>query len=320
MTNQRSGSELTAAPPLSCDPARLTNDTRAAVQAAGLVPDDLLIVCQRALAEDLGAAGDITTAATVPSDTVISAHYLARRAGVAAGMPVLSALIETCVGATVTLDAKVNDGDRLDPGDVLAAISGNAHSVLAMERLTLNLISHLSGIATTTRTWVDAVASSPAKIRDTRKTTPGLRDLEKYAVRCGGGVNHRRGLHDAILIKDNHIAAAGSIAAALQRVEATESSAVVGVQIEVDNETQLREALDHGARQVLLDNFTVAELTSAVGIIRALAPETIVEASGGLSIENAQQVAQTGVDYLAVGALTHSAPALDISLDFESDS
>ncbi len=306
--------------PFVCDPARLTTDTRASVLAAGLDPEDLLTVLQRTLAEDLGSAGDITTAATVPSDTTISARYLARRAGVVAGMPVLSALIDTCLGARATLDVKVDDGDRLDPDDVIAAISGNAHGVLAIERLTLNLISHLSGIATATRTWVDAVASTPARIRDTRKTTPGLRDLEKYAVRCGGGVNHRRGLHDAILIKDNHIAAAGSIAAALQRVEATESSAVVGVQVEIDNETQLREALDHGAHQILLDNFTVAELTSAVGIIRAHAPETIIEASGGLSIENALQVAQTGVDYLAVGALTHSAPALDISLDFETDS
>jgi nicotinate-nucleotide pyrophosphorylase (carboxylating) len=307
----------TAAPTVSCDPTRMTSATRAALLAAGLDPDDMLTVVQRALDEDLGSAGDITTAATVPAHTTMNARYVARRAGVAAGMPVLAALVETCLGATAGLDVLAGDGDGLNPGDELATISGNARGILAIERLSLNLISHLSGIATTTRTWVDAIASTQAKIRDTRKTTPGLRELEKYAVRCGGGVNHRRGLYDAILIKDNHIGAAGSITAALENVHGTDPTGSVGIQIEIDDESQLREALEHGARQILLDNFAIAELSSAVRIVRSYAPDALIEASGGLSIGQALRVAQTGVDFLAVGALTHSAPALDISLDID---
>jgi nicotinate-nucleotide pyrophosphorylase (carboxylating) len=293
----------------------LSAQTRGALVAAGLDPDDVVEVIRRALDEDLGAAGDITTTATVPRDAMIDASYVARATGVAAGLPVLAAVVEAYLGRDAALTLERRDGERLGPGDILASITGPAHGVLAIERLSLNLLGHLSGIATTTRTWVDAVAGTNAAIRDTRKTTPGLRDLEKYAVRCGGGVNHRRGLDDAVLIKDNHIAAAGGVAAALDRVQATVAAGDVVVQIEVDDERQLDEALANGARQILLDNFSVERLTEAVSRVRARAPEVVIEASGGLSLDSALAVARTGVDYLAVGALTHSAPSLDIGLD-----
>jgi nicotinate-nucleotide pyrophosphorylase (carboxylating) len=293
----------------------LSAQTRGALVAAGLDPDDVVEVIRRALDEDLGTAGDITTTATVPRDATIDASYVARAPGVAAGLPVLAAVVEAYLGRDAALRLERRDGERLGPGDVLASITGPAHGVLAIERLSLNLLGHLSGIATTTRTWVDAVAGTNAAVRDTRKTTPGLRDLEKYAVRCGGGVNHRRGLDDAVLIKDNHIAAAGGVAAALDRVKATVAAGDVVVQIEVDDERQLDEALANGARQILLDNFSVERLTDAVSRVRAHAPEVVIEASGGLSLDSALAVARAGVDYLAVGALTHSAPSLDIGLD-----
>ena len=184
-----------------------------------------------------------------------------------------------------------------------------------MERLSLNLLGRLSGIATLTRAWVDAVAGTSAQIRDTRKTTPGLRDLEKYAVRCGGGVNHRRGLDGGVLIKDNHVSAAGGVGAALERVAAAYPGDEVPVQIEVDDATELFEALAHGAQAVLLDNFSDEELADAVAFVRRTRPEVVLEASGGLSLARASAVAATGVDYLAVGGLTHSAPVLDIGLD-----
>jgi nicotinate-nucleotide pyrophosphorylase (carboxylating) len=288
--------------------------TREALVSAGLDPDDLIQVIRRALDEDLGTAGDITTAATVPIEATIDASYVARAAGVAAGLPVLAAVVEAYLGRDAALRVECLDGDRLSPGTVLASITGPAHGILAIERLSLNLLGHLSGIATATRLWVDAIAQTNARVRDTRKTTPGLRDLEKYAVRCGGGVNHRRGLDAAVLIKDNHIAAAGGVGAALDRVTARADRDLV-VQIEVDDETQLEEALAHGADQILLDNFSVARLTEAVRRARERRPGVIIEASGGLTLDSALAVASTGVDYLAVGALTHSAPSLDIGLD-----
>jgi nicotinate-nucleotide pyrophosphorylase (carboxylating) len=186
---------------------------------------------------------------------------------------------------------------------------------LGIERLSLNLLGHLGGIATLTTAWVDAVAGTDAKIRDTRKTTPGLRDLEKYAVRCGGGTNHRRGLDDAVLIKDNHVAAAGGVGPALAAVHAAYPMHDVVVQVEVDDLAQLDEALRHGATQVLLDNFAPADLRRAVGMVAPFSRRVQLEASGGLRLDNAAEVAATGVDFLAVGALTHSAPYLDIGLD-----
>jgi nicotinate-nucleotide pyrophosphorylase (carboxylating) len=203
------------------------------------------------------------------------------------------------------------------PGDLLADITGNARSILAIERLSLNLLGHLCGIATLTSAWVDAVASTDAKIRDTRKTTTGLRDLEKYAVRCGGGVNHRRGLDDAVLIKDNHVAAAGGVGSALDAVHAAYAGRDIIIQVEVDNLTQLDEAIVHGATQVLLDNFSPTDLRRAVAIVGTAPQRVQLESSGGLQLDNAAEIAATGVDFLAVGALTHSAPSLDIGLDVD---
>jgi nicotinate-nucleotide pyrophosphorylase (carboxylating) len=289
--------------------------TRDALSAAGLDADDVLRVIRRAVEEDLGVIGDVTSAATISDDAVISARYVTREAGTVAGLPVLAAVIETCLGRTATVRLLTTDGTRLAAGDALAEITGPARGVLSVERLSLNLLGHLSGVATLTRAWVDAVASTSARIRDTRKTTPGLRDLEKYAVRCGGGVNHRRGLDDAVLVKDNHVAAAGGIGAALDRVHAAYPDGGMVVQVEVDDRGQLDEALDHGATQILLDNFTEADMVSAVVTVRERAPGAMLEASGGLRLDRAEQVARTGVDYLAVGALTHSARSLDIGLD-----
>jgi nicotinate-nucleotide pyrophosphorylase (carboxylating) len=289
--------------------------TSDALLAAGLDPVDVLRLIDQAMAEDLGDSGDLTSAATVPPDATLTVRYVSRAAGTAAGLPVLAAMVAHCLGPDAALTLLVDDGATLRPGDALAELTGAARGVLAVERTSLNLLGHLSGIATATRAWVDAVAGTSARIRDTRKTTPGLRDLEKYAVRCGGGVNHRRGLFDAVLIKDNHVAAAGGVGAALDRVHAAHPAGDLVVQVEVDNVAQLDEALDHGATQILLDNFAIDELSAAVGRIRDRSPDVVVEASGGLSLDSAAAVAATGVDYLAVGALTHSARSLDIGLD-----
>jgi nicotinate-nucleotide pyrophosphorylase (carboxylating) len=289
--------------------------TKKALREAGLDPDDVLVVIKRGLEEDLGTAGDITSAATVSADAVLTCHFVPRAAGVIAGLPVLSAIVDHCLEKGATLSLAVADGDRVAPGQPVATIEASARGVLSIERLSLNLLGHLSGIATLTRSWVDAVAGTEARIRDTRKTTPGLRDLEKYAVRCGGGVNHRRGLDGGVLIKDNHIAAAGGVAAALKQVNAAKLGDDIPLQVEVDDMAQLFDALANGAPSVLLDNFAGDELADAVAFVRRTRPDVVLEASGGLSLERAAAVAATGVDYLAVGALTHSAPILDIGLD-----
>jgi nicotinate-nucleotide pyrophosphorylase (carboxylating) len=225
------------------------------------------------------------------------------------------AAYDVCLGDRAALTVHLQDGVPLVAGSVIASVSGDAQGVLAVERLSLNLLGHLCGISTTTGTWVEAVRGTSARIRDTRKTTPGLRDLEKYAVRCGGGTNHRRGLDDAVLIKDNHVAAAGGVGAALNRVAAAYPSEKYVVQVEVDTIDQLEEALAHGAREILLDNFTVDQLAHAVGLVRERDAGVRLESSGGLQLNTARAVALTGVDYLAVGALTHAAPSLDIGLD-----
>jgi nicotinate-nucleotide pyrophosphorylase (carboxylating) len=234
---------------------------------------------------------------------------------VIAGLPVLAAIVDQCLGDDAVLTLSAADGDVVAAMQTVATLEASARGLLAVERLSLNLLGHLSGIATVTRSWVDAVAGTTARIRDTRKTTPGLRDLEKYAVRCGGGVNHRRGLDSGVLIKDNHVSAAGGIAAALDRVRSAYPGDAVPVQVEVDDMAELAEALAHGAPAILLDNFTDEELTAAVALVRGSSPATILEASGGLTLARAASAAATGVDYLAVGALTHSAPVLDIGLD-----
>jgi nicotinate-nucleotide pyrophosphorylase (carboxylating) len=294
---------------------RLSPMTRKALAAAGLDIAASDRVLRTALAEDLGEAGDITSAATVADDAQrMTADYVSRRTGVVAGMPLIAAILDLVAPGTAHVDCQVDDGATVEPGQPLATVQAPARALLVAERTSLNLLGRLSGIATLTRQWVDAVQGTGARIRDTRKTTPGLRDLEKYAVRCGGGVNHRRGLFDAYLVKDNHIAAAGGVGAALALVDRARDPRVE-VQVEVDDLDQLLEALGHRPASVLLDNFSTDELADAVRSIREASPGTTVEASGGLQLHVARDVALTGVDYLAVGQLTHSAPQLDIGLD-----
>jgi nicotinate-nucleotide pyrophosphorylase (carboxylating) len=266
------------------------------------------------LAEDLGDRGDLTTLATVPADATLHVGWVTREAGTVAGMPVLAALVELAV-ADAALTCRVTDGARMEAGDTLAVLEAPARAVLGLERTSLNLLGHLCGVATGTRLWVDAVAGTSAAIRDTRKTMPLLRALEKYAVRCGGGHNHRAGLYDAVLIKDNHVAVAGGVGAAVDAVYARHSRGTLAVQVEVDDLDQLDEALAHGAEHVLLDNFSVPALREAVTRVRRERPEVVLEASGGLTLDLAAEVAATGVDSLAVGALTHSTRNLDIGLD-----
>lgn len=276
-----------------------------------LDPTMLASVVARSLAEDLSGAGDVTTLATIPADAVGSARLVTRQAGVIAGLTVAALAFDTVSEGRLVVSLKVADGASVQPGDVLAAVSGPIRDLLTAERTALNLLGHLSGVATLTRRWVDAVAGTGAQIRDTRKTMPGLRALEKYAVRCGGGVNHRMSLSDAALVKDNHVAAAGGVVPAFQAVRTRYPE--LGLEIEVDTVEQAREVIDAGADLVLLDNMRPAQMRDVVAYSGGRAK---LEASGGLSLETAREVAETGVDYLSVGALTHSAPVLDIGLDF----
>jgi nicotinate-nucleotide pyrophosphorylase (carboxylating) len=297
----------------------VTEPTREALRMAGLDPEDVVALVRAVLAEDLSDVGDLTSNATVPAETRLAAAFVSRTAGVVCGMPVLAAVVDVVVGADASLTLLVDDGDQVQPGQQLATLDAPARAVLALERTSLNLLGHLGGIATATRAWVDAIAGTGARVRDTRKTMPLLRSLEKYAVRCGGGTNHRAGLFDAILIKDNHVAAAGGVGAALDAAYAAHPRGSVPVQVEVDSLPQLDEALTHGAQQVLLDNFDLATLSAAVRRARAVAPGTVLEASGGLRLDDARAVAETGVDLIAVGAITHSASVLDIGLDIGPD-
>jgi nicotinate-nucleotide pyrophosphorylase (carboxylating) len=266
---------------------------------------------RRALAEDLAVGIDVTSAATIGPDQLGRASAVPRRPGVVAGIPVAAAVFALVSEGRVSLENLGADGAAVVPGDVLLTAVGPVRDLLTAERTALNLLCHLSGVATLTRQWVDAVAGTGAVIRDTRKTMPGLRALEKYAVRCGGGVNHRMGLFDAALVKDNHVAAAGGVRAAFEAVRRVAPD--IPLEIEVDTLDQLREAMDAGATLVLLDNMPPATMREAVAL--AAGRPVRLEASGGLSLDVARAVAQTGVDFLAVGALTHSAPVLDIGLD-----
>lgn len=280
------------------------------LREAGLDPDAVDRLLRLTLEEDLGEVGDLTSQLTVAEDAVLDVAYVAREDGVVAGLVVLARLVELAA-PTAVLEVCGADGDRVAAGAVLARLHGPARDVLALERTSLNLLGHLSGVATATRAWADAVAGTGARVRDTRKTMPLLRSLQKYAVRCGGGVNHRAGLYDAVLVKDNHVAAAGGVGLATRAVV----GAGVVVQVEVDDLDQLNEALAAGAPQVLLDNFSLDDLRTAVDRVRSVAPGTVLEASGGLTLDRAHDVAATGVHYLAVGALTHSTRSLDIGLD-----
>jgi nicotinate-nucleotide pyrophosphorylase (carboxylating) len=271
---------------------------------------DFAEVIARALAEDLADAGDVTTLATVDEDTFAIAEVVSRQAGVVAGLEVAAQVFEAVGEWRVQINNRTHDGARAEPGEVLATVRGPMRDLLTAERTALNFLGHLSGVATLTRRWVDAIEGTSAQIRDTRKTIPGLRALEKYAVRCGGGVNHRMSLSDAALVKDNHVVAAGGVVPAFERVR--EMFPSLPLEIEVDTVEQAREVIDAGADLVLLDNMSPADLRA---VVEYAAGRAKLEASGGLQLNNARAVAETGVDYLAVGALTHSAPVLDIGLD-----
>ncbi len=263
-----------------------------------------------ALEEDLGLAGDLTSQATLAPDAVATAVLSAREAGVIAGLDLAEAAFRL-VGDGVRLVRRVNDGDRIEAGGVVAEISGPARLVMSAERVALNFLNHLSGIATLTRIYADAIEGTGAKICDTRKTTPGLRAFQKYAVRCGGGANHRYALDDAILIKDNHIAVAGSVTAAYKAAEAY-AGHLVAIEIEVTSLAELEEALAAGARVIMLDNMDNDLLRQAVAINAGRAK---LEASGGVKLERVRSIAETGVDYISTSQITMGAKPLDLGLD-----
>ncbi|MFV2197146.1 L-aspartate oxidase [Nocardiopsis sp. LOL_012] len=267
---------------------------------------------RRALSEDLTAGPriDVTTVATIPEDQVRTAHVVARADGTVSGLPLAELAFWLVCSGALEVTRRAVDGDAVARGDVLMSVTARTRDLLTAERTALNLLTHMSGIATATRAWVDEVEGTGARIRDSRKTTPGLRALEKYAVRCGGGANHRYGLSDAGLVKDNHVVAAGGVGAAVRAVR--ERFPELPLEVEVDRIDQIEDAIGAGAGEILLDNFTVERLREAVALVDGRAR---LESSGGLTLDVAREVAETGVNYLAVGALTHSSPALDIALD-----
>jgi nicotinate-nucleotide pyrophosphorylase (carboxylating) len=265
-----------------------------------------------ALDEDLGRAGDITSAATLPAGAMARAVMRARRLGIVAGLPVAIAAFRR-LGPELWIEERAHDGARVEAGDALIVVEGSAHAILGAERVALNFASHLSGIATATAAFAAKIAHTRAKIVCTRKTTPGLRVLEKHAVRSGGGANHRFGLDDAVLIKDNHIAVSGGIGPALRAAKSAVGH-LVKIEIEVDGLDQLDEVLREGADAVLLDNFEPETLAEAVRRVGGRMP---TEASGGITLDRAAAIAETGVDLLSSGWITHSAPSLDIGLDIE---
>lgn len=270
-------------------------------------------VIDAALAEDLADGPDVTTEATVGAAATAVAALVPRQPGVLAGIDAAVAVFHRVVGDSLVLQQVSADGSPLTPGRPALVVRGPTRGLLTAERTALNLTTHLSGVATLTRSWVDAVAGTGAQIRDTRKTLPGLRALEKYAVSCGGVVNHRMSLGDAALIKDNHVLAAGSVSAAVAAVRSARPD--ITLEVEVDTMDQLDEALAAGANLVLLDNFSLPDTAEAVRRTRAGFPGVQLESSGGLTLADARAVAETGVDFLSVGALTHSAPALDLGMD-----
>lgn len=279
------------------------------IESAGI---NIALVEQRvaqALAED-AHDGDLTSKATIAAGQISKAKFTTRKSGVIAGTLLAAAVLEQC--GLSEYEILISDGTAVNAGEVLMVVEGNTQAILLAERTALNFLSHLSGIATTTNNWVKQIAGTKASVRDTRKTTPGLREFEKYAVRMGGGTNHRMTLSDGALIKDNHIAAAGSVTAAINRVK--QEFPGVEIEVEVDNLEQLKEALKVGVDIVLLDNMSIEQTKAAVELSKN--SNIKLESSGGLKLENAAAYAATGVDYLAVGALTHSAPVLDIGLDF----
>jgi nicotinate-nucleotide pyrophosphorylase (carboxylating) len=291
--------------------------------AAGLDPADVERVVTAALDEDLRYGDDVTTVATVPAGMVAVAEVVARQPGVLAGGPVALAVLDAAGLPPGCATVLRPDGSAVRAGEAVLSIRAPLRGLLTAERTLLNLMTRLSGIATATRAWVDAVAGTGAVVRDTRKTTPGLRLLEKYAVRCGGGANHRLGLGDAALIKDNHVAAAGGISLAIEAVRAAiaarcaDGAPMLDAEVECDTLDQVKEALAAGCDLILLDNMGLADLRAAVALAGDW-PGVQLEASGGLTLPAARDVALAGVDYLSVGGLTHSSPALDLGLDLRA--
>jgi nicotinate-nucleotide pyrophosphorylase (carboxylating) len=294
--------------------------TRAALVATGLKPDAVVEFAAACIEEDLDGGVDVTSVSTINVSDQSTASFVIRRPGVLAGAPVLAAILESQLSAGSLVQVLLRDGAMVARGDVMATVRAQTIRLLTVERTALNIVCRLSGIATHTRQWVDVLDGTSCRVRDTRKTTPGMRDLDKYAVRCGGGVNHRRGLSDAVLIKDNHVVAAGGVGAAIDAARAyvTSHNPNMVIQCEIDRLEQLDEAIDHGATQILLDNMSNADMAAAVKRAKAKNPAILLEASGGLTLATAGAVAATGVDFIAVGALTHSSPILDIALDFTS--
>lgn len=279
-----------------------------AIAAAGLDSAAVERVARAALDEDLAGGVDVTTISTVPEDHRSTADFVVRDAGVIAGLPVAMAVLDIRVGDTS--DARTVDGNPVQPGEIVLSVSGPTREILTAERTALNLLCHLSGVASTTAKWVKEIEGTGTVVRDTRKTTPGLRVLEKYAVRAGGGKNHRMGLNDQALIKDNHLVVAGGVRLALDAVRNQYPGIIY--EVECDTVAQVEEAVEAGAALILLDNMSLADTRKCVELVAGRAR---TEASGGLTLERAREVAETGVDFFAVGALTHSAAALDISLE-----
>lgn len=278
-----------------------------------MTPHDYLPIIHAALAEDLADAGDLTSLATVPAGASAFADVIARAGGVIAGLDVAESVF-TEVDSTVSFQALVDDGDPVASGSVVARVIGSAGSLLTAERTALNLLGRMSGVATATRSLVDAIRGTSARISDTRKTMPGLRVLDKYAVIAGGGVNHRMGLYDAVMIKDNHLVASLDIPSAVAAARALVGPEIE-ITVEVENLGQLAQVLETDADRVLLDNMSPPMLTEAVAIV---AGRMVTEASGGIALDNVRPIAESGVDVISVGWITHSAPQLDLALDFRS--
>ena len=286
------------------------NQLRENIKTLGLSPNHIFQQVKDAIAEDLAGGQDITSVATISESAVVNAEFISRSAGVVSGLHVAAAVLEYC--GINHYEVLVDEGAKVSAGKVLITAQGNTRKLLLAERSALNFLSHLSGISTLTNQWVLAVSGTKCQIRDTRKTTPGLRHLEKFAVRMGGGVNHRLGLSQAALIKDNHILATGSISKAFNAIK--KEFPGKEIEIEVDSIEQLKEVISLKPELILLDNMSVEQCIEAVSIT---AGSVALEASGGITINNAKAYAATGVNYLAIGALTHSAPTLDIGLDFK---
>lgn len=299
------------ADPLECG---LDPDLAQLLADAGLDPIQVEDIAHLAIEEDLDQGVDVTTVATVPEDARAVGDFTAREAGVVAGLHIAEAVLSVVCTDAFEVERHVEDGDRVAAGQKLLTVTSRTRDLLTAERSALNLLCRLSGIATATRAWADALEGTGTKVRDTRKTTPGLRALEKYAVRCGGGVNHRMSLSDAALVKDNHVVAAGGVANAFKLVR--QEFPGVPIEVEVDTLDQVREVLEAGADLILLDNFTPEQTREAVVLV---GDQAFLESSGRLTLENARAYAGTGVHYLAVGALTHSSRILDIGLDLRAE-